>query len=105
MIECEKCGIYFYSDEINECPECATELCESCYESHIRICLLGASNEDTEDDSEKLPAECPSCGNKLELDVDYDTSTLYCEECKFEMDVTEQLASNDDHLEDDDINI
>lgn len=94
MIECEKCKRYFHSDEIKECPKCLTELCECCYEIHVGYCLAEEYAE--EDDDEKLPAECPDCGQKLELDVDYATSTLYCEDCDFEMDVTEQLASADD---------
>lgn len=100
MIECEKCGRYFHSDDINDCPKCGIELCEYCYEIHVGYCL--AEEDDDEEDDEKLPGECSNCGQNLVLDVDYDTSTLYCEDCDFEMDVTQQLASVADELEDND---
>lgn len=101
MIECEGCRRYFHVDEINECPNCVIELCESCYKIHIGLCLAEEEEEDTDD--EKLPAECPNCGEELELDINYDKTTLYCEECDFEMDVTERLASDEEIVEELDI--
>lgn len=95
MIECENCRRYFHSDDIKECPKCEIELCEYCYEIHVGYCLAEQSIIE-EDDDEKLPVECPNCGQDLELDVYYNMYTLYCENCGFNMDVTEQMVSTVD---------
>lgn len=39
MIECEQCGRYNHVDDIEECPVCGNELCESCYQGHVIRCL------------------------------------------------------------------
>jgi hypothetical protein len=41
MIECEneKCGRYFHADDIQQCPECGKELCEDCFQKHVKGCL------------------------------------------------------------------
>lgn len=58
------------------------------------------SNYDEEyykDNTPSLPHECPKCGERLELDVNYGatkgtyTSQLLCNNCDFELDVTEEL--------------
>ena len=89
MIECELCENYFHADEINSCPKCGIELCESCYEKHVTECIAQGIFEDDEEEECKYPHQCPKCGEELELDVSPgETSTIYCKnpDCDFEMD-------------------
>lgn len=100
MIECECCEEYFHADEISSCPECGIELCEGCFQRHVMRCGL---NRDMDDNSEGLlnvPTECPECGEKLELDVDYDKTTLMCPECDYDLDVTDEFKNLEDDNED-----
>nr|DAY67652.1 MAG TPA: hypothetical protein [Caudoviricetes sp.] len=46
MIECEECGRYKHVDDIEECPKCGMELCESCYQEHVKRCLNPEVYED-----------------------------------------------------------
>lgn len=39
MIECEVCRRYVNGDEIESCEVCGTELCEGCYQNHVKRCL------------------------------------------------------------------
>ena len=41
------------------------------------------------------PTECPKCGSKLELDVDYDTTHLICSnsDCDYMLDVTDRKST------------
>jgi len=90
MIECESCKRYFHADEIDSCPECGAELCEHCYQNHVKNCVF---NNNFDDDSKGvLDSECPQCGKKLELDIDDDRSTLICNGCSYELDVTDELT-------------
>lgn len=100
MIECEICGYFFHADEINKCPECDLELCEGCYEDHVTGCILEKYNVANYEEEIAMPHVCPKCGEKLNLENDYDMHKLVCENsaCDFEMDVTEELM----RLEDDD---
>ena len=40
-----------------------------------------------------VPTECPKCGSKLELDVNYDNTHLLCpnQDCDYELDVTDEF--------------
>lgn len=43
MIECEMCGEYFKSDEIEPCPnsDCdLDDLCQNCFDKHATKCML-----------------------------------------------------------------
>lgn len=94
MIQCEgMCGEYFHADDVRSCPECGIELCEECFQIHIKQCLAADSYEE-DDDRETIDRECPRCGEELELDINVDgTSSLLCPnpKCDFEKDVTEEL--------------
>lgn len=98
MIECELCGGYFHPDEISNCPKCGIEICERCFEKHVRFCEESDDNDEYDDNDEiaKLPRECPECGAELELDVDYNKTTLLCPECDYELDVTEEFKRMDE---------
>ena len=53
------------------------------------------------------PTECPKCGSKLELDVDYDTTHLICSnsDCDYMLDVTaefKELEQLENEAEDED---
>ena len=88
MIECEKCTNYFHPDEIESCPECGKELCESCYEEHVTKCINQDIIEDEYDEECRYPHECPECDSELELDVSLDgPSIIYCtnQNCDFKM--------------------
>ncbi len=45
MIECERCGRYFHSDEIECCPKCGDEFCEGCFQEHVKSCCNNESEE------------------------------------------------------------
>ncbi|WP_050354689.1 hypothetical protein [Gottschalkia purinilytica] len=84
---------------IRECSECLLELCESCYEEHY--CSKLIAEDDVYEEGEKLPKYCPRCEEKgvfeeLELDIEYDSTTLYCEKCDFKIDATQQLKTNEE---------
>ena len=94
MIECEICGQYFHADEITNCPRCGVDICARCFENHIRYCgdHVDMDDEDNENDEiANLPRECPECRSDLELDVDYDKTTLLCPQCEYELDVTHEF--------------
>lgn len=38
-----------------------------------------------------VPTECKKCGEKLELDVDTDRQILYCPNCDYTFDATEEF--------------
>lgn len=89
MIQCEKCGIYFLEDDIEECPVCGEKLCPSCYEEHLHSCSEDEEYYDDEDYSEKIeiPNECPVCGKTISLppygwEAVSETESVY--ECKCE---------------------
>lgn len=48
-----------------------------------------------------VPNECPKCGSELELDVNYDSTSLLCknQSCDYEIDVTEEFKKINDTLE------
>ena len=54
-------------------------------------------NEVSEDYEEEIfldvPTECPKCGEKLEVDTDYDKTMLICSnvDCDYELDATEEF--------------
>lgn len=98
MIECECCGGWFHPDEIRECPECGIEVCEECFEAHIQSCTDFDDIDDTNEELLNVPRECPKCGEELELDIDYGTTTVMCPKCDFELDVTDEFSK----LKDDD---
>ncbi|HBG2133575.1 TPA: hypothetical protein KPJ62_003945 [Clostridioides difficile] len=77
MIKCDLCGRYFHADEIDSCPNtnCSKELCPSCYQEHVTICL-NSSFEDDDYAEEKYPSECPYCGEELELDLETEGDTI-----------------------------
>lgn len=52
MIECDICREFFHPDEIKDCPnvECTKEMCESCYDEHVKKCLNAYSEDEEEDD-------------------------------------------------------
>lgn len=96
MIECELCGGYFHPDEINNCPECVLEICEKCFENHVRFCREEDDiNEEDNDEIVNLPRECPKCEAELELDIDYDATTLLCTKCDYQVDVTREFKRSD----------
>lgn len=39
MIECESCERHFNPDDIQKCPNCDKELCEGCYQNHVKKCI------------------------------------------------------------------
>lgn len=47
MIECEVCGEYFHSDDIQSCPKCGDDICEGCFQEHVKQCR-GNGNEENE---------------------------------------------------------
>ncbi|MBU3179092.1 hypothetical protein KPL47_22625 [Clostridium estertheticum] len=55
IIECKKCGSWFRTDDIKECCECLSELCESCYAEHSCKFI------DDDHDEYTLPSVCPYC--------------------------------------------
>ena len=99
MIECELCGGYFHPDEISNCPECEIEICEECFEKHVRFCGQEDDIEEDDDEIANLPRECPKCGAELELDIDYDKTTLLCPECDYQIDVTEEFSRIEDDID------
>lgn len=46
MIECEECGKYCDADEIERCPECNIELCDRCYQNHVKACVNSPYNQE-----------------------------------------------------------
>lgn len=104
MIECELCGGYFHADDIERCPNCGIELCPSCFKEHVVVCLNDDDNFDDEMSDMRLPAECPQCGEKLELDIEFATNgnghtkRLYCvnEECDYELDITNKFSDEEE---------
>ncbi|HBE9444666.1 hypothetical protein [Clostridioides difficile] len=77
MIQCNLCGGYFHSDEIDSCPNtsCSKELCSNCYQEHVTICL-NSSFEDDDYVEEKYPSKCPYCDEELELDLEVEGDTI-----------------------------
>ncbi|MEG0855816.1 MAG: hypothetical protein RSG52_04960 [Terrisporobacter sp.] len=48
MIECDICREFYHVDEIKDCPniECTKEMCESCYDEHVKKCLNSYCEDD-----------------------------------------------------------
>lgn len=105
MIECERCGKWVHPDEVRECSECNIELCEGCFETHIQSCTDFYDPDDTVEESLNVPRECPKCGEELELDIDYEITSVMCPKCDFELDVTEEFKKLDNDDEDDESEI
>lgn len=99
MMECDICGDYFHPDEISNCPKCDIEICESCFENHVRCCGEDTDMDDENDEISNLPRDCPDCGDKLELDTDpnSDKNTLLCNQCGYQLDVTAEFKKIDDN--------
>ena len=100
MIECEK---WFHADDIIECEDCGVEFCEECLQNYHSICKfdgLDFNQEDDFDDENQYPSECPHCGEKLELDHNYEgediVSTLYCPNSDCEEDFEMEFARTDE---------
>ncbi len=103
MIKCDCCEEerWFHPDDIRECPKCGVEICEECFIRHN--CGVLEDEEESNEESLDVPKICPECGEELDLDVDYDTTTLICENCDYKLDVTDEfkkLEENDEGCED-----
>ena len=51
-----------------------------------------------------VPKECPECGSDLELDINYDTTYLYCtnNNCNYKIDVTDEFKELEEVENDED---
>lgn len=93
MIQCNCCGGWFHPDEIRECPECGIEVCDGCFENHIKMCRKFDDIDDDHEEELDVPRVCPVCNEPLELNVDYDKTTVMCSNCDYELDVTDEFKN------------
>lgn len=91
MIECACCERWFHPDEIRECHKCGEEICEECFNKHLIGCGEFDGIDEEYDHKLDIPKECPNCTEELELDFDYESTTLLCSKCVFKLDVTDKF--------------